>query len=1074
MKKRILSIVLAACMLVSLLPVGMIGASALDADTYNEGNAYFRYYVQSFYQAPWYGPTDAQHHALYNNIWQKAEGHSKYIFPSAVANYTGGGTPTLYGREFVTDPIYIIGDLGGADLSFQKYYGLTQANGVQFQILVPSTGTYTPKINHWAYTTASANFNVWLAPIDAEDPMADDYLVGTVSSMLNPATQNDWYDLPAVDLDAGMYIYTVKGNDGKPVFGCSLELWGDEAPEVLEIGYNDADLIDGAIEVPAGDGPVTVPLTGTSTRYGEDYEFEYEISSGSVDFAPEELDAYIDIDTAELVLEASGIPVNNEFSITVLVNTFDGSDWIEVPVRIVAGSQRMIAISHSGNNTNMQKGLATDITINAVVDGEEMEISDELGDVVEVEIYKDGELYEGMNVSTSNGVISIVPDAAGEFVAKVYATVDGVEADVYEIPLTVYGISYTYNYMKMAGKRTGSGTVGTEFIDYIADYADSWTGARTDINGAVESAGWYTGASQGATPFRWTSSAAAYGAYYQEFAPGNWTSVNFYLPIGGEYTVSSIHFAWATSAKLDIYVAPKGAADPIAEANFVGTVDVSAGESLKEVTADAGSIDLAAGEYTVYYVGNEANPATAAYFLKGLKLSLNGDATDSKAYIDMDTAPKFVNVDGAVALPAAKIMPDSLASAITWTTSDASVATIKNGYVYGAGKDGIATITATAADGGSASFEVVVGSLAYSYKISEAYTKAYNAKGYVYTNGYGDGNNMTQFDGIDTYDAVYADATLKSDPWVVVESNIDGTTPFSGMIANWACSVDQQGMLFSLGTSDDAYTRIKIRVSEDGVYRMATKYDQNSAIWAGTNTYIAPIDAEDPMADEYLVGGTAGTYAGGAQSQILFDAVELTAGDYYITVTKLPRVQRYPYSEGAATNAADYISLYSYRLYKLANLSDVAVATVNGAQVRTYGKQGLRFISSIDKNTVDFDKVVEYGTVMIPTADLNTNRDLVIGAEYNGHTAAKVPAVNIYDETDDAVTFTAVLTDIAVANYTRSITARAYAIMEDGSVVYGDTFTARSIFEVAQNGIAAGAEGAELEALQAIVDAVLG
>lgn len=1068
MKKRILSIVLAACMLVSLLPVGMIGASALDADTYNNGNAYYRYYVQSFYQAPWYGPTDAQHHALYKSIWNKAEGHSKYIFPSAVANYAGGGTPTLYGREFVTDPIYIIGDLGGADLSFQKYYGLTQANGVQFQILVPSTGTYTPKINHWAYTTASANFNVWLAPIDAADPMADDYLVGTVSSMLSPATQNDWYTLPAVDLDAGMYIYTVKGNDAKPVFGCSLELWGDEAPEVLEIAYDEADLIDGAIEVPAGDGPVTVPLTGVSARYGEEYEFEYEVSSGSVDFAPEELDAYVDIDTASLVLEANAIPVNNEFDVTVLVNTFDGSDYIEVPVRIVAGSQRMITLTHTGNNDNLQAGLATDITLNAVVDGEEMEISDELGDVVEVEVYKDGAASEDIAVAVSNGVITFTPGATarGAYTAKVYATVDGVEADVYEIPLTVYGISFHYNFMKLTGMAAAS--TGWWIEDCINDYSDTWSGGSTEAYPANVSDAWKPGVASTDVHWAWTSSAIALGAYYAEKVPGNYNSVDLYVPIGGNYEVTSIHSVWTGGGKVDYYLAPKGIENPFTEEYKLNSEIVNHNSSTNyEVSVPVGSADLTAGEYTLYYKGDSSNAATVGYFIKGVKIAMTGASTDSKPYVDMDTTPVILAVGGSTTL-SAKILPTTLDAAISWSTSDADVATVANGKVT-AVATGVATITATAANGTSRSVQVMVGTPTYNYKIQDAYIWAWNKKGptgYIGTNPNGSGYVVTNFDGIETYDGVYGVPTLKSDPFVITKNISTGETAMDGIIVNWASSDKQQGILFAYGAADDGYVRTKIKVSEDGVYRLATQADTGVSFAAPSKTYLAPVSAENPVDAQYLVGGLTGTRAAGKQgANVIFDEVTLKAGEYYVTVCKDP----------SCRNAGlDYLTLYNYKLYKMANLSDVAVATTDGAQVRTVGKQGMRFISSIDKNTVDFSKVVEYGTVLIPTADLNTNRDLVIGATYNGHTAAKVPAVNKYKETADEVQFTAVLTDIKVANYTRSITARAYAIMDDGSVVYGDTFTARSIFQVAQNGIEAGAEGAELEALQAIIDAVNG
>ncbi|MBQ3055403.1 MAG: hypothetical protein IJC88_04790 [Oscillospiraceae bacterium] len=125
--------------------------------------------------------------------------------------------------------------------------------------------------------------------------------------------------------------------------------------------------------------------------------------------------------------------------------------------------------------------------------------------------------------------------------------------------------------------------------------------------------------------------------------------------------------------------------------------------------------------------------------------------------------------------------------------------------------------------------------------------------------------------------------------------------------------------------------------------------------------------------------------------------------------------------------------------------STVELSTVNGAQIRTKGAMGLRFISSMKKN----EAVVEYGMVLIPTADLTDVSELKIGAELCGHTVAKVEAKYLYAEDEDSVTFTAVITNIKPQNYTREYTARAYAILDSGDVVYGESFTSRSVAAVA-------------------------
>ena len=83
----------------------------------------------------------------------------------------------------------------------------------------------------------------------------------------------------------------------------------------------------------------------------------------------------------------------------------------------------------------------------------------------------------------------------------------------------------------------------------------------------------------------------------------------------------------------------------------------------------------------------------------------------------------------------------------------------------------------------------------------------------------------------------------------------------------------------------------------------------------------------------------------------------------------------------------------------------VELSTVSGAQIRTTGAQGLRFISSIQKSQ-DFDHVVEYGTVIIPSVDISDIEELTIDANLNGHSVAKVPAVCIYNETESTISFT--------------------------------------------------------------------
>jgi len=151
------------------------------------------------------------------------------------------------------------------------------------------------------------------------------------------------------------------------------------------------------------------------------------------------------------------------------------------------------------------------------------------------------------------------------------------------------------------------------------------------------------------------------------------------------------------------------------------------------------------------------------------------------------------------------------------------------------------------------------------------------------------------------------------------------------------------------------------------------------------------------------------------------------------------------------------------------------VAVGNQRDIRTVGKQGLRFISSFAKSG-DWAAIKEVGTVLIPTADLADASDLVIGYSANGHDALVVPAVKYYSEDDNKIEYTAVITDIAAANYGRAISARSYAIVVDvygvEHTIYGDAVTSRSVLQVAQNGLLdPNASDEEKAIFQEIVDA---
>lgn len=122
-------------------------------------------------------------------------------------------------------------------------------------------------------------------------------------------------------------------------------------------------------------------------------------------------------------------------------------------------------------------------------------------------------------------------------------------------------------------------------------------------------------------------------------------------------------------------------------------------------------------------------------------------------------------------------------------------------------------------------------------------------------------------------------------------------------------------------------------------------------------------------------------------------------------------------------------------------------ATVDGAQVRTEGVQGLRFTSYLANSEVK--KSSEYGTILVPTAANPDADNFVLDATLGGYAVAKVPAIYKYKVDEYDTYFTAVLTDIDPDNYTRAYSARAYAVI-NGDVLYSDRITSRDVYTVAK------------------------
>ena len=160
---------------------------------------------------------------------------------------------------------------------------------------------------------------------------------------------------------------------------------------------------------------------------------------------------------------------------------------------------------------------------------------------------------------------------------------------------------------------------------------------------------------------------------------------------------------------------------------------------------------------------------------------------------------------------------------------------------------------------------------------------------------------------------------------------------------------------------------------------------------------------------------------------------------------------------------------------------------IKGAQIRLPAgeiKAGLKFGTTLTKEffgiegsyTYDPNADTTFGMFLLPADMLGTGETLAEYLADNSYAgdALKVPAVKVYSQDDETVTFTAVLTDIPAEDYDRDIVAVPYAYA-DGEYSFAEQMT-RSYKEVSETVAAQYKAGrVNLTATQiALLEAVIG
>jgi len=153
-----------------------------------------------------------------------------------------------------------------------------------------------------------------------------------------------------------------------------------------------------------------------------------------------------------------------------------------------------------------------------------------------------------------------------------------------------------------------------------------------------------------------------------------------------------------------------------------------------------------------------------------------------------------------------------------------------------------------------------------------------------------------------------------------------------------------------------------------------------------------------------------------------------------------------------------FIGLLFFGLKVNATTPTSNLITVQGAQVRTSGTAGIRFVGSVDAS-YDKTKVTAYGmSIALGKANVDA---IVIGGTVNGKSVLSAQVSSL-----EGTIFYINLIDIPSSMYGQEVTARSY-VVDNGEVVYSDTATTRTLGQVTLAVKAAGNSGGLIDEIYA-------
>ncbi len=1172
MKKRMLSLLLAVCMLVSLLPVGMLTVSADDAEptysynfkataAYAGGGAAYQIkttgthltYAQA--EAAGSDPLQFAKRLAYpgSQVW------STFVYTTATdANGVNGGIfymqqptteekgailftikvgePGVYSSEVIFDSMYdernttanfyitptSVGTVAAAEVSDYHLIHIPDVDSKKYAFGHVATSADAENNPNQTMILAAGEYNLWYimdapnggsanayAPIDTLNL----YKVGevpvtsiTISGNNNKVLQvGETANLSATVLPAGAayqpVTWTSSNTDVATVSGGTVvakatgittitATCGNKSESVtmvvgaLKGDYEFQDFVvanssavDTADKTNYGgwvyaDKTSNLALSGTVAFIqgdGKYYAIRVEIPEDGIYRAEMVYDTWTSSSDAEVFICPTGTTDvwNEQYSaVKVPWATANGSDLIAVghqDLQLFAGSYTIYLRNYGSywKGHYVQDGVAYDY-INPETGAYGAGNYDRYFLPDELHLYKTGEIATTVTISgapaslergeTATLTASVAPASLAQTVTWNSSNNSVATVDANGVVTAKGKGTVTITATATAGdKSSASVTInitGPDRILEIQDYVvDNGQNAAVLTNATVESTANY-GAwavhSYDGTPSIYVASSAITP---NVISLSRHYAVKFKIAESGLYNLKAICDVWASSCDANVYLTESSvtsSSNAFVDANKVLYIPWGAniGDRADVETVSNTSFVLDENKEYVLWIKPEAsfvyadksyiNPETNQpgtgnfdryFFIDELDLYRVGDVPVES--IAISTTDEVIAVGESTTFTVTTV-PDAALDRVAWSSSDDNVATVNANGVVTAVSNGVATITATA-DDKSASAKVYVSSPTITYNFlgdaaaigtegmfGDDTTYTYDTTG---TNGNGKWAYSRWFDTNSKY-GVYYSSTL-------------------GIYFNGARDTVDAPVY------DESFFAFQIKVEEGGEYRAVVNY-RTWNTQAPCEVYITPIGVtahDEIMSEKYHVASMKSTRVEDPNWEHTSDnTILLGEGEY--------NVWFYKHDEAWDDR---YVGLNNLQLHKVGDV----VSTANGAAIRTREPHGQRFTFYLDNKYQQGDnKVVGWGSVLVPTAALvngATVEDMKIGATLNGYAVADVPAVLQYKVTPETTTFTAVLTGIPATKpyYRRSITARAYAVLEDGTVIYSDSFVSRSIFEVA-------------------------